>query len=321
MEIDDYGAYGDLAAKWAAEHPDWYARHAKRVLNGSAGSTQSWNPSEKTAEILDRAWHFVQSVPYKASARWVFYRLLQEGYYGSKSDYGNKWLKASSTARKSFYKSWRPDVLADETRARIERGQGDTSADDWVQSISEQGLICSLDKWRGQDYYIELWYEARAMTEQFKYYTENITLVPMGGQPSIPHKWNCAKALASAMSKYHRPIKILYFGDLDTHGDIISDVVEREVRQWSGASFEFIRCGLNIEQVQRFDVPENPDKPGEYQWEALSDEGAEEIISSNVDKFLRHDAIEDITEQEREAEYFVQQAMEGLIDKWKERDE
>ena len=276
-----------------------------------------WQPKPKTAAMLDRAWTLVNSVPYQVSARWVFYRLLQEGYYSKKSDYKNKWIKASSRARKTFYEGWRPDTLSDETRERIERGQGYDDAEDWIARLS-RGINCHLDKWIGQDYYVELWYEARAMSDQFRHYTDYITLVPMAGQPSIPYKWQIAKDLERADENYDVPIIILYFGDLDPAGETISDVVEREVREWSAADFEFIRCGLTLEQVQQYNVPENPDKPGEYQWEALPDEGARAIIKSYVDQYVRHGAFTKIGDQERKAEQFLSGELDGLLERWRD---
>lgn len=274
-----------------------------------------WNPGSKTVATLDRAWELIQSVPYQVSARWVFYRLLQEGYYRKKSDYKNKWLKASSRARKEFYKEWTPYTLADETREHIYRGGGYDDVTDWLISLSEDAT-CVLDKWLDQDYYVELWYEARAMSDQFRYYTKHMTLVPMAGQPSIPFKWQIAKDLERANENYNVPIVILYFGDLDPSGEIISDVVEREVREWSVADFEFIRCGLTAEQVQQYNVPENPDKPGEYQWEALSDEGAQEIITGYVDQYVRHGAFIKIEELENKAEKYVREKLQDLSASW-----
>jgi hypothetical protein len=154
------------------------------------------------------------------------------------------------------------------------------------------------------------------MTQQFEHYTEHITLRPMGGQASIEYKWRTAKALEQATQRYSTPIVILYFGDLDTAGGIISEVIERDVRKWCEVDFEFIRCGLNAEQVARYNVPENPEKPGEYQWEALSDEGAREIITTNVAPYLRHDAFEDVEKQEDEATQWVRGQLANLSQRW-----
>jgi len=88
----------------------------------------------------------------------------------------------------------------------------------------------------------------------------------MGGQPSIPYKWQAAQELVDAYEKYRVPIVILYFGDLDTAGEMISGVIARDVQNWCKVEFAFIRCGLNIDQVIRYSVQENPEKPGDYQW-------------------------------------------------------
>lgn len=278
-------------------------------------TAETYTPRGQTAEILDRALQLVRSVPYQVSARWLFYRLLQLGYYTSKGDYSNKFLKAVSTARRTFYGGWRPYTLADETREAIVRGVASESVEDWLQ-LYARGLTCTLDKWVGQDNYVELWYEARAMTQQFQHYTQHVTLRPMGGQPSIPYKWDTAKALERAASRYDLPIVILYFGDLDTAGELISEVVERDVREWCNVDFEFIRCGLNEDQVRRFDVPENPEKPGEYQWEALSDEGAHTIISECVDPYLRHDAFREIERVEERATKWVRRELVEIAKRW-----
>jgi len=273
-------------------------------------------PHGKTAAMLDRAAELVDSVPYRVSARWLFYRLLQEGFFDKKTDYSAKFLKAISTARHSFYGSWRPDTLADETREAIIRGDGSTDVPAWLNLIADR-LTCHLDKWRSQNYYVELWFEARAMAQQFEHYTKHVTLRPMGGQPSIPYKWNTAKHLDRAANAYGLPIVVLYFGDLDKAGGVISEVVERDVRTWCSANFEFVHCGLTSEQVNEWNVPENPEKPGEFQWEALPDEGAQTIITEAVSPYLRQDAFSEMERKETEATRWVRVQLAGLVKDWK----
>lgn len=269
---------------------------------------ENYAPRAETAAMLDRAWEILQSVPYAVSARWLFYRVLQEGFYSSKSDYKDKFIKATSAARHAGYKHWRPDSLADETREAIVRGNGYASVEQWLEAMQER-LRCRLDRWDSQPYYVELWYEARAMTQQFTYYTEHATLRPMGGQPSIDYKYKTAKALEEHADK---EIIILYFGDLDTAGETISAVVERDVREWCDADFEFIHCGLTLDQARRYNVPENPEKPGEYQWEALPDAGASDIITAATHPYLRHDAFAAVATQEADATAWLRGHLAGL---------
>ena len=278
--------------------------------------TVAYKPQRRNAAILDRAFELVNSVPYRVSARWVFYRLLQEGFYSKKDDYKNQLLPALSDARHAFYKDWRPDTLADDTRAAVVRGNGFRDEKAWLKALAAQ-VACNLDYWLKQPHYAECWYEARAMTDQFQYYTEHLTLRPMGGQPSIPYKWQIAKDLEQAAERYKVPIVVLYFGDLDQAGGIISDTVETDVRAWCAVDFTLIRAGLTVEQVAQYNVPENIEKPGEYQWEALSDEGARAIITQHVNRLVSHDYFSETAKREDAITDWARSKLAGIAESWK----
>jgi hypothetical protein len=280
---------------------------------------ETYTPRKETAVMLDRAFEIVNSVPYQVSARWLFYRLLQEGFYSTKQDYANKFLKAVSAARHAFYNGWRPNTLADETRESITGGDGFANPERWLRAVAK--AECQLDKWYTQPAYLECWYEARAMTDQFRHYTKYVTLRPMGGQPSIPYKWQAAKDIERAARDYGNPVVILYFGDLDPAGETISEVIERDISAWCNASFEFVRCGLTEEQVKRYDVPENIEHPGAYQWEALTDEGARDIITENISQYLRHEAFSEIEEQEAEVTDWLSLRLSELANEWIDQEE
>jgi len=277
-------------------------------------NAETYTPHGKTAKMLERALEVVNSVPYNVSTRWLFYRMLQEGYYSKKSDYRSQFCKATASARRACWGGWRPDTLVDDTREPIVRGDGFASELDWLRLV--QRAECQLDKWFGQEYYVELWYEARAMSQQFKYYTDYMTLRPLGGQPSIEYKYRAAKALEAASARYAVPIVVLYFGDLDTAGGIISDVVERDVRLWCEADFQFIRCGLTLDQVRRYNVPENFEKPGEFQWEALSDDGAHQIITDAAKPFLRQVAFSSAETKEQRVTRWLRDELAHLAERW-----
>lgn len=276
----------------------------------------SYKPQAKTAAMLARALELVGSVPYQVSLRWLFYRVLQEGFYSSKDDYKNKFEPAISAARRAFYMGWRPDTLADETREAIVRGGRFSSVEDWLDTVA-RGVFCDLDRWTYQNTYVELWYEARAMSQQFEHYTDHITLRPLGGQPSIPYKWQAAKDIERLAAAYNMPVVILYFGDLDSAGETIAQVVERDVREWCAAEFKFVHCGLNAQQVKLYGVPENPEKPGEYQWEALTDDAARSIITTNTSRYLRDDGVVEAERLERQATRWLRRELVGVVDKWR----
>lgn len=241
-------------------------------------------PQKEQAAILDRAYDLVEGVPYTVTARWLFYRLLQDGTYSGKDDYKSKFLPLLSRARKEFYKNWAPDTLADDTRTAITRGDGWLSEESFLRDVGRAEI--RLDKWARQENYIEIWFEAKAMKAQFEHYTRHITLRPFGGDCSIPFKWQIASELQEAYERYEKPITIIYFGDMDKKGFQIPESAVKDIREWTSAPFEFVRAGLNPGDEVTYSIPENPDKPGSYQWEALSDEAARTLITEWTDKFI-----------------------------------
>ena len=283
----------------------------------------SYNPSPETAAILDRALAYVQSVPYAVTARWVFYRLLQDGYLSVKSDY-KRLLGYLSKARKEFYGEWRPDTLADDTRAAVVRGDGFLTGQDWIDALAKQ-TRCHRDRWRTQLRYVEVWFEAAAMTSQFQFHSnENIPLLAFHGDVSIPEKWKAATRLVERWRGARKPIYILYYGDFDKKGLEIPLSAERDLRLFmavdlmvkmlrAGASkassqveslqmrsaMVFRRVGINEEHIAQYNLPENPERPGTYQWEGVPDDAAQELIGEANDLLnLAAFGVEEVREDE-----------------------
>jgi hypothetical protein len=269
-----------------------------------------YNPDKNTKVILDAAMGFLRSVPYKTTARWVFYQLLQNDYLEVKKDY-KRLLGYLSKARKEFYDGWRPDTLADDTRAPIlmqrtgyytlhMRGLGFKDVNIWHETVTKE-LNCPLDRWPDQPAYVEVWFEAAAMQSQFLYYChESIPLLAFHGDVSIPAKWDCTLRIVQRWNAMQKPISILYYGDYDPKGLLIPESARKDVEEFACIfiasqikgnraekvkrcvnflhDFNFVRVGINEEHIEKYNVPENPERPGTYQWEALSDEGARELI-------------------------------------------
>lgn len=261
-----------------------------------------YNPRPKAARILTAALEFAQSVDYKVSTRWVFYRLLQASLYSGKSAYKN-WIAIESKARHAGWGGWSPDTLADGSRSVIPWGYGYDNERAWINAVGR--AECILDPWLTQPRYVELWYEARAMTDQFSTYSERITLRPMGGSPSIAYKKEAAKGLEAASGCYGKPITVLYFGDLDSKGLEIATTIQEDVRKWCSVDFTFIRVGLTQEQVSRYAVPENPEHPGAFQWEALDDQAAREIITGSLSNLFDRAALETVKAREKAVETWL----------------
>lgn len=285
-----------------------------------------YRPTPETKRILDQAWGYVQSVPYQTTARWVFYRLLQEGTYSQKADY-HRLLGILSKARKGFYGHWYPGVLADTTRAPILmerkgyyglslRGYGFQDEDEWLKSVKEE-LNCPLDRWAKQPIYEEIWFEAAAMQGQFIHYANpNIPLLAFHGDVSIPEKWRTAQRLAERCLRLKKPLRIFYYGDLDPKGLTIPDSAWEDISRWAFWIMQvkepkldidewipfrwesFVRVGIEKEHVTEFNIPENPERPRTYQWEALTDQQAKLLIEKSNEP-LDIEAFAEIEAQEK----------------------
>lgn len=271
---------------------------------------REYRPHPATVAKLAHAWEHIMSVPYRVSARWLFYRLLQDGVYRGKRDYSRFSLMIAK-ARKRYYEGWRPDALVDESRGAHRTGVGFSSEDAWFDEL--RGERCHLDRWLGQDGYGVICFEANAMLSQFEYYAPAaFSLWPFRGDASIEYKWRLAQYIKRARGRHQKPITVFYFGDWDPKGIEIPESAMRDVWRWSRVDFEFIRGGLNLDHPARFDLPENFEKPGEYQWEALTDEDAKTLIAETLGDFYDPAKEAALEEREEQATRAFQDALDGL---------
>ena len=265
----------------------------------------AYKPNKRGREILARAWEHVQSVPYRATSRWLFYRVLQDGFYPIKRD-GDKaraysaFLGLTSRARHNGWEGWRPNTLADDTRQSIEHKTGYRDTGKWAGDLVKYAWAPVLDHWYRQETYAEVWYEAVAMSAQFQHYTRGVTLRPFSGMPSIAYKWAIAQQLERHAEKYGLPVTALYFGDFDDAGKMIPETSAADIAAWCDVDFDFVRVGLNEGDGQRLGIPENFDKPGTYQWEALPDDAARDMITSAVGSYMDASVI-DVCQSEARA--------------------
>jgi hypothetical protein len=259
-----------------------------------------YRPNARNRAILEAAWQHVTSVPYAVTLRWLYYRIYQEGHYPDKRRGYNSFKDLLSRARHNGYGGWKPDTLADDTNSVVERGGGFDTPGAWLDAM-KQRAECRLHRWEGQAYYAEVWIEARAMIRQFEYYTQGMKICPLGGQPSIPYKWELAQGIDAAADRYGLPIVILYFGDLDAGGEQIGQTVEDDVTRWAAAPFEFIRAALNPGDPERYSIPENPEAPGNYQWEAVDDPTAAAIIRKATAPFVDRERMQAVARLEADA--------------------
>lgn len=246
---------------------------------------RDWEPIRKW--LLEQ----VNALTYQPSLRWCFYRVM-EPFGLKKSDY-SKFDSAISRARKQKMDGWLPDTLADESREVIDHllvrelfGARDYDNFEMRANGEIRQLFSNITTpiWHSEiGFYAEVWFEAKAMTGQFEHFIpREFTLRPFGGDYSIPKKYEAAMRIREMADKGRRQVIILYFGDCDKKGFMIPKSAVKDIRNWAMADFDFKQVGLTESQVQKFQLPENPERPGQYQWEALSDAQAQEVIEKGL---------------------------------------
>lgn len=268
--------------------------------------------TEEIKLILDSAMDALSAVPYKVSLRWLFYRLIELGYYSEKGDYRH-FKDLQARYRKSQKRGWAPDTLVDDTRPVVYRGDGAEGEDEAIQ-LQVETLTATLSHFDEQKYYVEVWFEAEAMSRQFQYYTKGLTLRAFKGDFTIEPKWRTAKELEWSAKRYGLPMVIVYFGDLDDKGQLIPHSAVKDIRKWCEYEFHLVIGGLKPEHVDRFKLDPNPDRPGQFQWEALDDTEAQTVIRESISPFVDGDVISAMDERSR----MITADIRGAIQQWHE---
>lgn len=287
----------------------------------------TYKPQKRVAEIMAWCLGQVQALPYTATLRWLFYQAYQASKSGvvpwrlpiKKGDKsgGKKAYKTfiqwTSRVRKNFWNGWTPDTLKDDQRDIIRRGGGYDTPNDWLDHFKTEE--CLLDKRLTQEKIIIVCFEAEAMHAQFEYLTKGyfVSLVPFHGDASIEQKWRLAKWIEELSSYYNMTVKILYFGDLDLKGSEIPENAMRDIRKWCAVPFEYEYIGLKQEHVERWSLPENPDKHG-FQWEALNNEQATELIQGALNREIDLPAIAEVLKTEDETTARWKKIIEDALD-------
>lgn len=237
-------------------------------------ANEIYHPRPKTIALLNSAMASIRSVSYKVCPRWVFYRVMQQGLV-SKRDI-DKFDQTLSRVRKAFWNGWTPDLLIDSVRECFWRGEFKLYFHLELDSISEQ------------DCFVVVMFEARAMYQQFNFYTEpyRASLIPSGGDASLPIKWEVAKKAELIFQKYGKPTHFLFFGDCDKKDQSIYEAAFKDIRKWCHVPITVERVGLTVQQAEDFKLPENPERPQQYQWESLSDEQAASLIVPALEKYV-----------------------------------
>ena len=255
-------------------------------------------PGERIMQRIHAVAAVAQTVPYRVSFRFAFYRLWEarDVYFNSRQDKEHACASLHQDWSKAVHGGWYPpDTFADESRqVELRQPSGAKSTAEWLddyRSSDFESMIqepCSLDRRSNQAHQVILCFEANAMVQQFQHYagSRSLDFFPFGGQLSNPIKYDLAKRVEFLVREYpDSQVTVLYAGDFDTAGVQIPETAFWDVDKWCSKPFDVYRIGVNKDH-------------GVSQWEALTDDRAGEIITTALNQFIDLSKYEELDEQE-----------------------
>lgn len=242
----------------------------KEQFRNQRFNTKSRDLLEKCLSILNE----YEQKSIKVTLRQLYYQLVSRGYIPNIDKEYHKLSSLLTDARYNAIIDW--DAIEDRIRIPHRHSQFDNILD-LVQCAKNS---YRLDRWNGQEYYIEVFCEKDAIsgvllpiTEQWHVYL------------NVNRGYSSATAVYDASKRFLEHDKtgvLLYLGDHDPSGlDMIRDIQDR-LKEF-GCEIKVIPIALTLEQIKKYNPPPNPAK--------ITDSRAKDYISQFGGKSWEVDAL------------------------------
>lgn len=257
---------------------------------------------------------------YDLTLRQVYYQLVAADIIPNKERSYKNLGSLVSDGRMAGLIDWM--AIVDRTRNLRRNSHWSSPAD----IISSAMYSYQIDKWVGQENYVEVWVEKDALIGVVGQICTRLDVPYFScrGYVSQSEMWSAAQRLEGR--SYKNNLVILHLGDHDPSGvDMSRDIVDR--LSTFGVDIQFKRIALNMNQIEEYDPPPNPTKVtdsrstgyinryGHSCWEldALKPEVMSNLIETHVNKYRDMELFmskEDQEETEKET-------LRRVVDDWK----
>ncbi len=275
---------------------------------------KSKNFRYSTMEIINQANSIIveyQNQGYDLTLRQLYYQFVSRDLIPNKQKEYAKLSKVISNARLAGLIDW--SAIVDRTRNLNSLPHFDSVAD--VLKAAKHSY--RFDKWKRQDYAIQVWIEKDALVGVIAGVCNkwDIPYLAVRGYNSQSTMYSMAMVLKSAIEDGKEAI-ILHLGDHDPSGiDMTRDNHDR-LNMFAG-DVKVVRLALNYNQVEQYNPPPNPAKMtdsrveqyienyGYDSWEldALEPSVIESVIGNEIEKLIDIDIWnEDIKKEEDDKE-------------------
>ena len=232
-----------------------------------------WTPrTQGTKDLLERALGIIEDYANQGiqlTVRQLYYRLVAGGALENNHKKYKSLIDLVGNARMAGLIDW--DSIVDRGRVARRPSQWDGPAD----ILESAAMSYRLDRWEGQDNYIEVWCEKDALSSVIEPVTEEYHLryLACRGYASLTAIFDASIRLGLARMDGKTPV-IIYLGDHDPSGmDMNRDIGDR--LESMGVSLDAItveRIALNYDQVEEHQPPPNPAKEADSRAEGYISE-------------------------------------------------
>lgn len=216
---------------------------------------KDWNPRSSTKEIIEIIVKLVEQYDIPLTVRQVHYKLVEipEAHHPNTQSAYSKCSRILTKMRQAGLLDW--DKIIDETRT-IYKTESYEDIDDAEERLLQE---YRRDRWKDNDYYIEVWTEKRTLVRQFYQITNeyDVFLASGGGFSSSSYIYDAIRRLHSKIED-GKEIIILYFGDLDPSGDFMDVDIQKRFEEW-GVDVKMKRICLNYSHLKEFNLPKKFD--------------------------------------------------------------
>jgi hypothetical protein len=216
-----------------------------------------YRPQRKTRQLIDLILELVSKYDIPVTVRQVHYLLVgiaQINHPNTLSGY-QKVSRILTDMRYGGLLDW--DKIVDQSRDVYKQ----ESYKDIGEAVNMLLARYRRDRWQGSDYYVEVWVEKRTVINQFYPITNgaDVYLASGGGFSSATYVYEARERL-KAQQDMGKEIVVLYFGDLDSSGEFMSEDIEKRFKEWR-IDLSVKRVCLNDEHLRQYNLPMTFDVP------------------------------------------------------------
>lgn len=288
----------------------------------------NWRPSGKSIGLLTKIGEILTSYEaqgYHLTIRQLYYQLVARDLISNNLRSYHAIVNLVSQGRLAGLIDW--DMIEDRVRVPLRN----THWDNPRQIIHAAASSYYKSRWEGQENYIEVWAEKDAISNIVEPVCRKWDVLFMANRG-----YSSQSAMYDAYERFRSKdteglnLTIIYLGDHDPSGlDMTSDIDGRMELFLSRGEDLVNRIALNMDQIRRYNPPENPAKVtdsrykkyvaehGESSWEldALEPAVLSTLVEDTILEYLDQDKFDKIGKAEQKVKTNIRKLADMINDK------